>query len=217
MSDNNLPFIDVRAVFEKKGAAVYFSHLDLSRTAARALRRSGMDIWMTKGFTPRPHLVFTPPLSLGYMSECEVMDFRLNLGAELDTAALKKAFPEALKIKEVYYPENKIKEIAYARWRITVDTAASARDIAELFSKPLVLLKKTKRSEQEVDITAFIRSLECTKTGDTVTITTVLDCSSDSTLSPAYLIQGIESNGIEIKKTTVTRLAFLDKSMQLFR
>lgn len=216
MSDNK-PFTDLRAVFEKKDAAVYFSHLDLSRTAARALRRSGMDIWLTEGFTPRPHLVFTPPLSLGYESECEIMDFRLNLGAVLDAQALKKAFPESLKIKEVYVPETKIKDIVYAHWELTFETDAAPRDIEQCFAKPLVLVKKTKRSEQQTDITRFISKLECEKNGDTVTVNTVLDCSSDSTLSPAYIFKGLEACGIGAKNQKVTRKAFLDKDMKIFR
>ena len=216
MSDNK-PFTDVRAVFEKKGAAVYFSHLDLSRTAARALRRSGLDIWLTEGFTPRPHLVFSPPLSLGYESECEIMDLRLNLGAELDVQALKNAFPESLKIRSVYFPKTKIKEITYARWRLTFDSPACPREITECFVRPLVLIKKTKRSEQETDITRFIKRFECTKANNTVTVDTVLDCSSDSTLSPAYIFQGLEACNIAVQKPRVTRTAFFDKSMEIFR
>ena len=137
-----VPFTDVRAVFEKTGAAKYFSHLDLTRTVSRALRRSRLDIWMTEGFSPRPHLVFTPPLSLGYESVCEIMDFRLNLGAELDKDAFISSFPPALSIKDVYFPERKLKEIEYAGYTLTLRADKPAEQISALFSAPVMLLKK---------------------------------------------------------------------------
>ena len=215
MSDNK-PFIDVRAVFEKKGAAIYFSHLDLTRTFSRALRRSKQDIWVSEGFTPRPHMVFTPPLSLGYESECEMFDFRINLGATLDKKAFENAFPEALKIKKIYFPKTKLKDICFAKYKIEFDTTASAKEIVTLFSSPVMMLKKTKRSEQTVDITQFIHNFEATESGGRVTITTILDLSGTSTLSPSYIIDAISQNGISVSKIKVLRLAFLDNDMNEF-
>lgn len=86
-----------------------------------------LDIWMTEGFSPRPHLVFTPPLSLGYESVCEIMDFRLNLGAELDKDAFISSFPPALSIKDVYFPERKLKEIEYAGYTLTLRGGQAGR------------------------------------------------------------------------------------------
>lgn len=103
---------------------------------------------MTEGFSPRPHLVFTPPLSLGYESVCEIMDFRLNLGAELDKDAFISSFPPALSIKDVYFPERKLKEIEYAGYTLTLRADKPAEQISALFSAPVMLLKKTKRSER---------------------------------------------------------------------
>lgn len=65
----------------------YISHLDLNRCMARALRRSGVPVWYTQGFTPHPYVTFALPLSLGHESVCEVMDFRLLDGTEQDGAA----------------------------------------------------------------------------------------------------------------------------------
>lgn len=216
MSDNK-PFEEKRAVFEKKGAAVYFSHLDLSRAVSRALRRSKMKIWLSEGYTPRPHLVFTPPLSLGYESECEMMDFRLKLGEKLDETALKNAFPDTLRILEVYTPKTKLKDISLARWKIELKTPCDAMAVAKALEGPLVLTKKTKRSEQQVDITPFIKRLECKNIDTGVQIDTVLDCSVENTLSPAYILKGLESRGVSFERPKITRLAFLDKNFNIFR
>ncbi|MBP3480501.1 MAG: DUF2344 domain-containing protein [Clostridia bacterium] len=212
-----VPFTDVRAVFEKTGAAKYFSHLDLTRTVSRALRRSRLDIWMTEGFSPRPHLVFTPPLSLGYESVCEIMDFRLNLGAELDKDAFISSFPPALSIKDVYFPERKLKEIEYAGYTLTLRADKPAEQISALFSAPVMLLKKTKRSEQIVDITKFIKSLDLSENNGIIKMSAVLSCSGSESLSPAYLISALAENGITAENISVCRTAFYDGTMNIFR
>lgn len=216
MSDNK-PFEEVRAVFEKKGAAVFFSHLDLNRTVCRALRRSKMNIWLTQGYTPRPHLVFTPPLSLGFESECEIFDFRLQEGEKFDENALKAAFPEALSIKAVYTPKTKLKDIAYAGWKIAVTTKSTALEVMSVFEKPLTLVKKTKRSEQEVDIIPFIKKIECKNVAGGVELYAILDCSNESTLSPSYILEGMKKCGIEFEYPKVTRTGFFDKDFNLFK
>lgn len=215
--NHSLPFIDVRASFEKTGAAKYFSHLDLTRTVSRALRRSGLDIWMTEGFSPRPHLVFTPPLSLGYESVCELMDFRLKLGAELDEEAFVGAFPPALKIHEVYFPERKLKDIAYAGYELKFSCDRAPQDIKALFSEPVMILKKTKRSEQTVDITKFIKSLELSENNDIINVSAVLSCSGSESLSPSYIVSALNENSFDVSGVSVCRTAFYDEKLNAFK
>ena len=212
-----VPFTDVRAVFEKTGAAKYFSHLDLSRTVSRALRRSHLDIWMTEGFSPRPHLVFTPPLPLGYESVCEIMDFRLNLGAQLDKDAFINAFPPALRVREVYFPKRKLKEIAYAGYSLSFRCQKNAEDIKSLFSEPVMLLKKTKRSEQVTDITKFIKSLEISENDGIINLSVILSCSGNESLSPAYIIAALNQNGYGAECVSVCRTAFYDEKLNIFK
>lgn len=216
MSDNK-PFTEYRAVFLKTGAAMYFSHLDLSRTVSRALRRSKQDIWMTEGFTPRPHLVFSPPLSLGYESTCELMDFRLNLGATLDKEAFCNAFPDAVKIVEVYTPERKMKEIAYADYTVSFRSECCANDIKALFSEPVEMIKKTKRSEQKVDITKFIKRLDCCENNGIISVNTTLSLSASESLSPSYLITAIKNRDESTSNVSVCRTAFRDSDMNIFK
>ncbi len=212
-----VPFDDVRAVFEKTGAAVYFSHLDLIRTVSRALRRCGLDIWMTEGFTPRPHLVFTPPLSLGYQSLCEIMDFRLNKGASLDKDAFFSAFPAALKIRDLYIPQRKLKEIAFAGYDISFACSASGNDISSLFSKPVNVIKKTKRSQQLTDITKFIKHLDLSEFDGIINMSVILSCSAVESLSPSYLLSAMTQNGFELQNAAICRTAFYDSQLNIFK
>ena len=210
MSDN-LPFKEVRVIFKKTGAAMWFSHLDLARSMSRALRRSKLELWMSQGFTPRPHIVFTPPLSLGYSSECEIMDFRLTPDAELDKSALMDCFPPALMAVDVYTPTTKIKDIGFAKYQIKINTTKTKAEVLDMFSKPVMMVKKTKRSESEVDITEFIRSFDVTECENGLCINAVLCCSQDKTLNPSYILSALGATG------SVVRTGFLDLNLKEFK
>jgi len=213
MSENNLPFKEVRVIFAKTGSAMWFSHLDLMRAVSRALRRSNQKLWMSEGFTPRPHIVFTPPLSLGYESTGEIMDFRLTLDAEFDPQAIKDAFPPALEVKDVYIPHTKQKEIAFADYILTLDTDSRDDDIRQLFSKPVEMVKKTKRGESATDITTLIKRFDI-KDG---VISVTVCCGAENTLNPSYILKAIEDIGVDIGYARVRRTGFRKNDMNLFK
>lgn len=191
---------------------MWFSHLDLMRAVSRALRRSKQDLWMSEGFTPRPHIVFTPPLSLGYESTAEIMDFRLNLGAKLDADALKACFPPALSVREVYIPTARQKEITYADYTITLDGADDAV-IRECFRGPVEMVKKTKRGESTVDITTLIKAFDV-KNG---VITVTVCCGAENTLNPSYILKALEDVGVDITTAHVCRTGFRKADMTIFK
>ena len=81
---------NVRIFFEKKGRAIYISHLDLMRTMQRALKRSGLPVWFTEGFNPRLYLNFPLALSLGTTGEREPMDIAVveEIGLDLEAKGI---------------------------------------------------------------------------------------------------------------------------------
>ena len=143
---------EMRVRFCKVDHAVYFSHLDLNRAVMRSLRRSGVPYWSKGGFNPHPYCVFAMPLSLGFESEGELFDFRVLNEGTFDPEALKTAFPDCLKIVDIYEPQNQFKEISYADYTVILKTDVDAKSIQAAFAAPLTVLKKTKRSEKEVEI-----------------------------------------------------------------
>lgn len=72
-----------RLLFSKTGRAKYISHLDLMRTFQRAFFRSGIQIRHTEGFNPHPFVSIALPLSVGYSSQCEILEFGLVGGAPM--------------------------------------------------------------------------------------------------------------------------------------
>ena len=68
---------EIRIRFKKTGRAKFISHLDLTRTMIRAVRRAGIPVWYTEGFNRHPYVTFAAPLSLGFEGLNECMDTRL--------------------------------------------------------------------------------------------------------------------------------------------
>jgi radical SAM-linked protein len=201
-------FKDMRVRFCKEGSAIYFSHLDLNRVVMRALRRSGIPYWSKGGFSPHPYCVFAQPLSLGFESEGELFDFRLLEGATFDPQDLINAFPPSLKILEIYEPQDQLKEIAFAGWKVELETPASAQEIEAAFQTPLKIIKKTKRTEKEVLIGDFIRSIHAAEENGNVTLWATLAAGNEGSLSPNYLAEGLNNAQISAKIKRVRRLAF---------
>ncbi len=199
-------FKDMRAKFCKKDTAVYFSHLDLNRAVMRALRRSGIPFWSTGGFSPHPYCIFAQPLSLGFESEGELFDFRVT--GDFDPEALKKAFPESLKILEIYPPEDSFKAIAWADYRVELRTQADAETIQKAFAGSLTVLKKTKRTEKEVELQEFIQKITVEDGEEGVILLATIAAGNDRSLSPNYLAEGLNNAGIPAEIRRVRRLCF---------
>lgn len=67
-----------RVVYSKKGMLRFCGHLDMQRLWERALRRSGLPVRYSQGFSPKARLNLATALPLGYVSACEVLDFWMN-------------------------------------------------------------------------------------------------------------------------------------------
>ena len=85
------------------GRAKYISHLDLMRTFQRAFFRAGIQIRHTEGFNPHPFVSIALPLSVGYSSQCEILEFGLVGGASYEEvpARLTAAMPEGIVIHQL--------------------------------------------------------------------------------------------------------------------
>ena len=68
----------IRVWFRKGERVRYISHLDVLRFWERAIRRAGLPLAYSQGFTPHPRLAFASPLPLGFIGEAEIMDVTLE-------------------------------------------------------------------------------------------------------------------------------------------
>ena len=223
--------ITVRLKFAKVGDLQYISHLDLQRSFNRILVRSGLPVWYSKGFNPHIKLVFSTPLSVGTQSECEFLDIRLD--REMSCGKIKELLnaemTDELYIKEAYIPTTKFSDIAFCEYEYEIFTEgadeAMAKDISELFSKSLCMIKKTKSGEKEVDIKPLINSLDARFVAEsrTVCINAVLNATTENYLNPEMLITaakdklGILSCDISKEWYTIMRKRSLTEKLDTFR
>lgn len=184
--------IKVRFRFEKTGSAAFISHLDLMRTLGRALSRAEIPAAKTNGFNPHAYISIPCALSLGYEGTAEMADIGLpsDFSPDLIPERMNKVLPDGIRVSEAYVITRKAGEIAFADYDLIFDADEEKKQamIAALEVKPLVVLKKSKRSEEEKDISPMILTLQETETG----IRARLTCSAVENLNPRMLINALE-------------------------
>jgi len=94
----------IRITFSKTSAMRYTSHLDLHRAWERTLRRAELPLAYSQGFNPRPKINLASALPLGFTSESEVIDVRLEEELSLEKIApvLESALPPGLQVNQIY-------------------------------------------------------------------------------------------------------------------
>jgi hypothetical protein len=89
--------------YSKQGDASLLSHREAMRAMEIALRRSGIPLAFSEGFSPRPRMSFSPALPLGIAAEAEYLEVAVT--GEVDPARAKErlnlALPQGLQIREV--------------------------------------------------------------------------------------------------------------------
>ncbi len=194
--------VTVRIKFCKTGNLQFISHLDLQRTFHRVLVRAGIPMWYTKGFNPHAKLVFGVPLSVGTESMCEMADLKIErkIGLEEIKNQLNEQLTDEMHVLEAYYPSSKYADIAYADYTVTLKspniTADTEKKAASLFSSPIMMTKKSKSGEKEVDITAFIKKIGFRAVEGCLTANAVLSAGSTENLNPEYLVTAMKNAGI---------------------
>jgi radical SAM family uncharacterized protein len=68
----------LRVRYAKTDDLRFASHLDITRCIQRALRRSGLEVCYSEGFSPHPRVSFGPPLPLGVSGGGEYFDAALG-------------------------------------------------------------------------------------------------------------------------------------------
>ncbi len=163
-----------RLLFTKTGRARYISHLDLMRTFQRAFSRAKIPIKHTEGFNPHPFVSIALPLSVGFSSQCEILEFGLLEGTSYEEVPerLTAAMPEGIIIHRCWPGERKLKELCYVNYIMTFDYPEGRPQETEsamtalLGRESLVVKKKSNKAKAgftEIDIIPLVHSwrMEC--------------------------------------------------------
>lgn len=174
----------LRIHFDKHGKVRFTSHRDVARIWERALRRAGVPVAYSEGFSPRPRLSFGLALPTGYSSDAEYLDVHLAPDAwadawadgwpesGADTAALVPLLSECLPVGMGIVAVREIgsglpslqQAVTSCTWQIDV-CAAGARDVADAVAAALeseeLIVTRTRKSKQVTDdIRPLLISLE---------------------------------------------------------
>lgn len=219
----------VRIKFSKVGDLMYISHLDLARTMQRIILRSELDIWYSEGFNPQPKMVFAQPLPTGVESVCELLDIKLNsyMDCEEIKERLNRNFPREMRVLDVYTPEEKIKEIAFTEYKISLYSDKigenTQEDVEKLFTGECLLEKKTKSGVKEINVSDYIKEISAKADGNVLTLSVILHSSAEKTLSPEILVEAMRkyldimtSDGID-EHYSIMRERMLKSDLSEFR
>lgn len=227
---NNIRII-LRIKFFKVGRLQYISHLDLVRTMNKIIVRSGLPLYYTEGFNPKPKMVFAAPLSIGTESHAEFMDLRLKdrVDPALAMAALNANMTDEMQVVEAYYPETKFTEMKWLSYEMNIFCDNASDELAErcneiLSGERLEVLKSTKSGEKIVDIRPLVRSASVVYTDGALKINCVLSADPSCFLNPEYVVDALKDKAgiltnpnLLAEHYGIKRLAAFTENMEPFR
>ena len=155
----------------KKGEALRFvSHLDVQRLFQRAFRRADIPLAYSQGFNPHPLLAFATALAVGYTSEAEWLDIKLERRIEPAEFAdtVNKSLPSGFKLLETLEAPIGLpaltKLMCAARYELSIDGGISINllnaTVKKLFQGNIIVEKRTKSGMKWVDIRPLVLSAE---------------------------------------------------------
>ena len=197
----------LRMRFSKTGRAIWLSHLDLMRTMQRAFLRAEYPLKYSEGFNPHAQISILLPLSVGVSSVCELMDFQLKDDVPLAEMPekLTAVMPAGIVVHEVYLSENKAKHLKWLEisGRLEYDDRdliSIADQLVPFYQRPeIIITRKTKRGEGEMDIVPAIRKLSITLGEERKCITLkAMISAQEPTLNPDHLIAALRQQAPEL-------------------
>ena len=149
-----------RIRYAKRGRLRFASHRDFQRAFERALRRAGVPMAYSAGFSPHPKISYANAAPTGTASEAEYLEIGVarECAADQLLAAIDAALPPGLDIVDVVEVRTAdfAARLQASRWRIVLPglkPAEVAGPVAELLSRPECLVERlTKNGVRQFDV-----------------------------------------------------------------
>jgi radical SAM-linked protein len=158
----------LRVKYAKRGRARFASHRDFGRAFERALRRAGVPMAYSSGFSPHPRISYANAAPTGAASEAEYLEIGLAAACDPEKVrdALDAALPPGLDVIEVVAsPRGALAdELTGSHWDVDIpglsaSTLQAARE-AFLAHDAVVVQRMTKNGMREFDARAAVVALE---------------------------------------------------------
>lgn len=217
----------IRIKFAKYGVMKFIGHLDMMRFFQKAIRRAGIDIRYSEGFSPHQIMSFAAPLGVGIESCGEYMDIEVlsMTSAEDMKQALNRVMVEGVEILSVNVMPDNVKNamasVAAASYRIAMKAedfqgnpapavfpmGDLAGKLREFYSQETIpYTKETKKSVAELDLKQGLYELETDSDG---AIRMLVNAGSSGNIKPAMVFDKFcEFAGMDVSRDAcqVTRL-----------
>ncbi len=187
----------IRIKFRKYGNLKFIGHLDLQRYFQKAVRRAGIEVAYTTGFSPHQIMSFASPLGIGLESNGEYMDIEVTAfkGSKDTVYRLNKAGAEGIEVLSAkVLPKdagNAMASVAAAgytlRFREGRFPTFDWKEKLPLFiaKTSIPIMKKTKKSMFEFDLRPGIFNMSLN--GDSISM--LLDASSNGNIKPGLVME----------------------------
>jgi radical SAM-linked protein len=193
----------LRVKFSRNEDIKFLSHLDLMRMWERALRRAGIHLTYSEGFTPHPHISMAVPLQVGVTSQGELMDIWTDKWISPDNfiKQVKSQLPAGIDLLEtiVVVPEEPSLQsrVRFAEYIIAVETDRDPEEIKEKINSLLDIdtldwHHSRNKEERHYDLRALIDDIWFVSLEDSLCILGIrLRCDALGTGRPEQVLKAL--------------------------
>ncbi|EFQ83628.1 radical SAM-linked protein [Aeromicrobium marinum DSM 15272] len=210
-----LPIVQkIRLRYAKRGRLRFTSHRDFSRAFERAVRRAGVPIGHSSGFSPHPKISYANAAPTGAASEAEFLEIGLTRVCDPEEvrAALDASLPPDLDLIDVAVaaPGALADRLEASLWLVDLPGAdvgeVRAAIDAALAAEALTVERMTKRGLRDIDVRSALVSLTCEDTGDGVQIAAVVAVTVP-TVRPDDVVTALRAHGLQVPGAPVATRA----------
>lgn len=196
-----------RGFFQKTGRLRFLSHHDLIRLFSRVLRRAGLPLRFTEGFTPRPSISFPLALAVGVESLEEILEIELTESVEPGELGrrLNRELPGGLRFTRVEpVPPGARGRVTAVDYRFELDPAPGdlAERVKAVLGRERIPVRRLRGGrEREVDLRAWIREARAEGTD----LWCRVAVSPDGTARPGEILQAFDVPEAAVRRVVKLR------------
>jgi radical SAM-linked protein len=125
----------LRVRFSRGEELKFISHLDIIRLWLRAMRRAGIPLEYTEGFSPHPRISLAVPLSVGVTADNELMDISVTkvVSPHWFVDTVNRQLPDGLKVLEATPIGPNVpslqSQVRYTQYQVEIQTGKNEEEI----------------------------------------------------------------------------------------
>ncbi len=210
----------IRVKFAKWGSMKFIGHLDMMRYFQKAVRRADIDIRYSEGYSAHQIMSFAAPLGVGITSDGEYFDIDVNSTASSKDCieAFNEQMVDGVKVTgyvklpdnaktamslvaaadySLFYKDGYESPYTFEEWKNIIKENFADKDT-------FVVLKKTKKSEREVDIKPLVYRFEVKENEGKPVFEMQVSTGSTDNIKPEFVLEAIyKSCGLEYEPLAI--------------